>query len=116
MKIEHFRTNDKGGSMKASFQATFPVSPWGDWHINMAFFQKDNGQTWFGYPQREYTNHEGQRKFFKQAYPDESIRDNFERDVKSALMEQIPVMKDILSLPPQYEPMGIKFESDEIPF
>ncbi len=117
MKIEHFRSIDKGGSLKASFQAIFLVQPWGEWHINICFFQKDNGQSWFGYPNREYTNQEGERKFFKQAYPDESIKDSFEKDLKEALVTQIPVMKDILSSQPnqvQEAPLAEVF--DQLPF
>lgn len=101
MKIEHFRPCDKGGSLKASFQAVFYVEPWGAFCLNMTFFQKDNGQSWFGYPQREYVNQEGQKKYFKLAYPDENGRANFEKDVKEALVQQVPVMRDILGISPQ---------------
>ena len=100
MKIEHFRTIDKG-ILKASFQAIF--QPKSLWHINMCFFQKDNGQAWYGYPNREYTTKDGERKFFKQAYPEEAARGEYENDLKIALLAQFPVMQDILSsqMPPE---------------
>ena len=115
MKIEHFRPNERGGPLKASYQVI--CRPTGLWHFNLCFFQKEGGQTWFGYPNREYKNKEGERKFFKQAYPDEPDRPAFEKEMMEALTAQCPVMKDILAGEMQPQPSSFASNSFEnLPF
>lgn len=117
MKIEHFRPCDKGGALKASFQASFDVPPWGEWNVNMTFFQKDSGETWFGYPQRQYTSQQGERKFFKLSYPHKEAREGFEKDVRSALARQVPAMKDLMAEATQQEGyMPYPLSNEPLPF
>ncbi len=109
MKIEHFTPKDKCGALKASFQVVFD-SEFGPWHVNMAFFRKDNGDTWFNYPQRSYINKEGDKKYFKESYPDQDItRDPFEEAVRSTLNSQYPGMKDINSSSQREIPKDLQF-------
>lgn len=116
MKIEHFKPVTTGGALKASFQVSFNVAPWGNWFVNMTFFQKDSGQTWFGYPQKEYTSKEGERKFFKMAFPSEQAREGFEAQLKNALGTQVEAMRPIF--PPKGNEGRAPVENypDEVPF
>lgn len=95
MKIEHFKKLDNAGSLKAFFHVI--CKPTGLWHYNISLFQKAGGQTWFGYPSRSYVNKEGLKKFFRQAYPDDQDRPEFEQIMKEYLLANYPVTRDILS-------------------
>lgn len=117
LKIQHFKPNSKGGALKASFQVIFNINPWGPWCLNMTFFQKDNGQSWFGYPQKEYVNADGQKKYFKLAYPSEEAKESFEAELRKALMSQVPAMQNAFceQLPTQAFSPSFP-ENEEIPF
>ena len=82
--IENFRLLNKG-CVKASFQAIIE-SEFGPWCVNMIYFEKDNGESWMGYPSKEYTNKEGDRKYFRQSYPGtKEGKESFEIQTKEAV-------------------------------
>lgn len=104
MRIDHFKRIDKPGSpLKASFSAIIPE--W-DFTIKMTYFEKDNGQSWFGYPSRQYTNEMGETKHQWLAYFGEKGKPRFEQALKEELT------KFLTSSAPQ----NVDWSAQDIPF
>lgn len=104
MKIDHFKRIDKPGSpLKASFNVLIPE--W-DLTLKMTYFEKDNGQSWFGYPSREYTNEMGEKKHVWLAFFGERGRPRFEKSLKEELNKHLNI-----STPEQ-----VDWSAQDIPF
>lgn len=83
MKIDRFKEINKAGSpLKASFTVVIPE--W-DLFLRMTYFEKENGQSWFGYPCQEYTNEMGEKKRLWLAYFGERGKPRFEEALKKEL-------------------------------
>jgi len=104
MKIDHFqRINKPGSSLKASFNVVIPE--W-DLTLKMTYFEKDNGQTWFGYPSREYTNEMGEKKYQWLAFFGERGKPRFEKALKEELNKFLTVSA----------PQDVDWGAQDIPF
>lgn len=105
MKIENFKRIDKeGSSLKAGFKVLIPE--W-DFNIVMTYFEKSDGQKWFGYPSREYRNEAGEKKYQWLAHFGEKGRPRFEKALTMELAKHLN-----LSAP---EP-EIDWNAQDIPF
>jgi len=79
MEIKDFKVINKDTSpLKATFSVLFPVTNWGDFNVNMKYFEKTDGSSWIAYPQESYTNAEGEKKYKNLAYFDKQVRQAFE--------------------------------------
>jgi len=105
MHIVNFRRIEKEGSpLKASFLVVIPE--W-DFHLKMTYFAKGNGESWFGYPSKPYTNSSGEKKLEWLAYFGERGKNRFEE----ALRKEINKLMD--ESPPQ---QMMRWSEDKVPF
>lgn len=85
MQILDFKHITNGTSpLKASFRVHIP-----EWGLNiiMMYFLKYDGKSWFGYPSREYTGAEGEKKYQWLTYFDEKAKVRFETALKKELQK-----------------------------
>jgi hypothetical protein len=83
MRIDKFKRIDKQGSpLKASFMAIVPE--W-DLFLRMTYFQKDSGESWFGYPSQEFINDSGEKKRVWLAFFGDKGKPRFEEALKKEL-------------------------------
>jgi len=88
MEIRDFKPVDKPNSpLKASFMVHIP-----EWDFNLAvtYFEKNDGSSWFGYPQQEWTNNQGEKKYKWLAYFGEKGKPRFEKTLKEKVREKLP--------------------------
>jgi hypothetical protein len=87
VEIKEFKKINKPNSpMKASFLVHIP--DW-DFNLSMLYFQKEDGKNWFGYPQQEYTNQQGEKKYKWLAFFGENGKARFEKVLREKLHEKI---------------------------
>lgn len=107
MEIKDFKNIDKPDStLKATFIVHIP-----EWDFNLAltYFEKHDGSNWFGYPQQEWTNKEGVKKYKWLAYFGKTGKARFEKSVKDLLKGFMP---SVTSTPMP----AMDYNNDELPF
>ena len=88
MELRDFKKIDKPNSiLKASF--TVHIPQW-DFSLVLNYFEKNDGSNWFGYPQQEWTNQQGEKKYKWLAFFGEKGKARFEESVKKLLREKMP--------------------------
>lgn len=108
MEINDFRNVDRPGSpMKASFVVRIPE--W-DFNIAISYFERADGSSWFGYPQQEWTNKEGEKKYRWLAFFGEKGKPRFEKALRESLKEKISKPSHSAEQERQYS------NHDELPF
>lgn len=110
MEIKDFRAIEKVNSpLKATFTVYIPQ--W-DFSIVLSYFEKSDGSSWLGYPQQEWINKEGQKKYKWLAFFGEKGKSRFEESVKKLIKEKLPKIVPItVTLNNKME-----FGYDDIPF
>lgn len=104
MKIENYKIVERPNSpMKATFEVVIPE--W-DFTMSLAYFEKGSGQSWFGYPSREYMNDKGEKKYKWLAHFGEKGKARFETALKKELEKFLNMSKQ--------DTLG--FDEEEIPF
>jgi len=92
MEIKDFKKIDNGRSpLKASFMVHIPE--W-DFNIAITYYEKNGGAHWFGYPQQEWTNQQGEKKYKWLAYFGEKGKTRFEKALKEKLSVLLPKNED----------------------
>ena len=108
MEIQDFKLlNNPNSAMKANFRVYIPQ--W-DFNICLTYFEKDDGSSWFGYPQQQWTTNDGQKKYKWLAYFGEKAKEKFEVGVRSKLKEHLPAKTEA-----QIDKMT-KYDNEELPF
>jgi len=92
MKITNYNEpKDKSGPLKASFMAYDPEY---DLTLEMKYFEKNDGSSWFSYPSIPYTGKEGEKKYKWTAFFGEKGKKRWEERIKAALanrnQEELP--------------------------
>ena len=109
MEIKDFKNIDKPNSpLKATFTVHFPER---DFNLVMTYFEKNDGSNWFGYPQQEWTNAQGEKKYKWLAYYGEKKKADFEKALKEIIKKsKLQTAKDMK------QSMYAQPNNDEIPF
>ena len=110
MEIKNYRVINKG-CLKAAF--TVIIAEWGGQEIDCCYFEKDNGNYWVNYANKEYTGKDGQKKSHCQVrFPkpvSEKLNKAIQEKIKNGKVEyKIPADK-----PSFGEPL---MEESELPF
>jgi hypothetical protein len=107
MELRDFKHIDKPNStLKATFMVYIP-----EWDFNLAvtYFEKNDGSNWFGYPQQEWTNKEGIKKYKWLAFFGEKGKPRFEKTLKEKVRELMPKGSS-------YPQEQMNYNNDDLPF
>jgi len=86
MKINNYRENHGSSAAKASFNVELETES-GLFNINLALFQKSDGEIWIKYPCREYFDKENNKKYYRLACPTKDCQIQFEKELKDELIQ-----------------------------
>jgi hypothetical protein len=90
MKLSNFKAFDNPGkAIKSTQMVTLTAEDFArlglEINIHVVRFQNADGAEWFGYPQKEYTNKLGEKKYQWMAYFSKDSKPAFEEELKLLL-------------------------------
>ncbi len=90
MQITQFNPNkDDTSPLKASMMVNIPE--W-DFTLEVKYFQKRDGSSWFGYPTNGWTNAQGEKKYKWLAFFGPKGKEKFEQVLKPLVDEKLDVI------------------------